>query len=178
MPQVLPRPLTSAAHIPGGCGHLDAGTPSRRPLNRRTAPMRTSRLLVATAAISLSVTALVSTTGASTAVGETTAATTAKTSYVVLADKGYSAKALADTLRARGATVTKINRAIGMVTVTSTRAGFATQTRRLDNVAGVARNRAVGMAPPTPINYAPKPRPFDRSRANGTGQIPAPPAGH
>jgi subtilisin family serine protease len=139
--------------------------------------MRKARILAATAAISLSMTALVSTTGASTAVGEQTAATTAKTSYVVLADKGYSAKALADTLRARGAKVTKVNRAIGMVIVTSTQAGFATKTRRLGHVAGVTRNRSIGMAPPTPINYAPKPRPFDRSRANGTGQIPAPPPG-
>jgi lantibiotic leader peptide-processing serine protease len=139
--------------------------------------MRKARVLAATAAISLSVTALVSTTGASTAVGEQTSATTAKTSYVVLADKGYSAKALATTLRNAGAKVTSVNKAVGMVTVTSTKVGFATKTRRLDHVAGVARNRSIGMAPPTPINYAPKPRPFDRSRANGTGQIPAPPPG-
>jgi len=140
--------------------------------------MRKPRLLVATAAISLAATALVTTTGATTASGEQAATTTAKTSYVVLADKGTSVRALADKLRARGAKVTRVNRAIGMVTATSTRAGFATQVRRLDNVAGVARNRSIGMAPPTPIHFAPKPRPFDRSRANGTGQIPAPPAGH
>ena len=44
-------------------------------------------------------------------------------------------------------TVTSVNEAIGLVTVTSTKAGFATTTRGLSNVAGVARDRSIGYAP-------------------------------
>ena len=109
--------------------------------------MRRSRLLAATAAISLSATALVSAAGASTAVDDKTTAGTARTSYVVLADSGASAKDLAAELRSSGATVTSVNNAIGLVTVTSTASGFATRTRGLGHVAGVARDRSIGYTP-------------------------------
>ena len=87
--------------------------------------MRRRRILAATAAIGLSVAALATATSASTASsGQSAASTasTAKTSYVVLADEGASAKALAAKLRASGVTVTSVNEAIGLVTVTSTKA--------------------------------------------------------
>ena len=109
--------------------------------------MRRRRILAATAAISLSLAALATATGASTAASDQSAASTAKTSYVVLADEGSSAKTLAAKLRASGVTVTSVNEAIGLVTVTSTKAGFATTTRGLTNVAGVARDRSIGYAP-------------------------------
>ena len=109
--------------------------------------MRRTRLLAATAAISLSATALVSAAGTSSAVGDKSHASTGKTSYVVLADKGASAKALAAKLRSSGATVTSVNNAIGLVTVTSTKSGFATKTRGLAHVAGVAADRSIGYTP-------------------------------
>jgi subtilisin family serine protease len=109
--------------------------------------MRRARILAATAAISLSAAALASAAGASTA--DTSSGTTARTSYVVLADKGASAKELAATLRASGATVTSVNQAIGLLTVTSTRAGFATTTNGLAHVAGVSLDRSIGYAPST-----------------------------
>ena len=109
--------------------------------------MRRTRLLAATAAISLSATALVSAAGTSSAVGDKSNASTGKTSYVVLADKGASAKALAAKLRSSGATVTSVNNAIGLVTVTSTKSGFATKTRGLAHVAGVAADRSIGYTP-------------------------------
>ena len=112
--------------------------------------MRRGRILAATAAISLSLATLATATGASTAASDQSVAsdqTTAKTSYVVLADEGASAKTLAAKLRASGVTVTSVNEPIGLVTVTSTKAGFATTTRGLTNVAGVARDRSIGQAP-------------------------------
>ena len=89
-------------------------------------------------------------------------ASTAKTSYVVLADKGASAKALAAKLRSSGATVTSVNDAIGLVTVTSTTSGFATKTRRLAHVAGVAADRSIGY---TPERHRAEGRRRERSRA-------------
>ncbi len=71
--------------------------------------MRKGRILAATAAICLSVATLATVTGASTAASDQPAATTAKTSYVVLADEGTSAKTLAAKLRASGVTVTSVN---------------------------------------------------------------------
>jgi hypothetical protein len=109
--------------------------------------MRRARIIAATAAISLSATALVSAAGASTAVGDKSAGTTAKTSYVVLADKGASVTDLAAKLSASGAKVTSVNKAIGLLTVTSTKAGFATKTAGLAHVAGVAADRSIGYAP-------------------------------
>ena len=95
----------------------------------------------------MSATALVSAAGTSSAVGDKSNTSTAKTSYVVLADKGASAKDLAAKLRSSGATVTSVNDAIGLVTVTSTTSGFATKTRGLAHVAGVAADRSIGYTP-------------------------------
>jgi subtilisin family serine protease len=109
--------------------------------------MRRSRLLAATAAISLSATALVSMAGTSTAAGDKSSATTARTSYVVLAEQGASVKDLAAQLKASGATVTSVNRAIGLLTVTSTKAGFVAKASGLSAVEGVALDRTIGFNP-------------------------------
>jgi lantibiotic leader peptide-processing serine protease len=114
--------------------------------------MRRTRLLAATAAIGLSATALAATAGTSTAAGDRSTGTTA-TTYVVLADKGATAQDLAAKLTASGATVTSVNKAIGLLTVTSTKAGFASKARGLAHVDGVALNRSIGY---TPNAIAPK----------------------
>jgi subtilisin family serine protease len=71
----------------------------------------------------------------------------AATSYLVLAKAGGSAQALAQQLRAGGATVNSINQAIGLLTVTSTDTAFAARTGGLTGVYGVAHNRSIGYTP-------------------------------
>jgi hypothetical protein len=95
--------------------------------------MRRSRIIVAAAAAALAIPAF-----AVSAAGATSQSATqgAATSYVVLAKAGESAQALADRLSAGGATVTSVNQAIGMVTVTSSDTAFTTHARGLAAVAG------------------------------------------
>jgi len=101
-------------------------------------------------------------------------------SYVVLADEAGDAKALAKQLEKAGATVTRVNTAIGMVTVTSTDSGFAAKARAMDGVQAAAADRAVGYAPNQAV---PKPDPiekeyvFTKSRANGSAKLPEAPEG-
>ena len=73
--------------------------------------------------------------------------TGAAKNYVVLADRGGSAKALAKRLEAKGATVTSTNEAVGMVTVTSTRSDFASSARAMQGVFGAADEGVVGRSP-------------------------------
>ncbi|MFL6162026.1 MAG: S8 family serine peptidase [Jatrophihabitantaceae bacterium] len=108
--------------------------------------MRRSRIIVAAAAAALVVPALaVSTAGAATASHQSSQG--AALSYVVLAKAGGSAQALAQQLRAGGATVTSINQAIGLLAVTSRDTGFATRARGLTGVYGVGRDRSIGFIP-------------------------------
>lgn len=105
--------------------------------------MRRARILAATAAIALATPALVS----ATAGAAPSTAGAAEASYIVLAKDGESATALAARLRAQGATVTNVNDAIGLVTVTSDDASFAQRARGLDDVQGVATDRSIGYSP-------------------------------
>jgi lantibiotic leader peptide-processing serine protease len=107
--------------------------------------MRRSRILVAMAAAALAVPALVLSTASAEASQQSSQG--AATSYVVLAKAGGSAEALAQQLRAGGATVTSINQAIGMLTVTSADTAFAARTRGLTSVYGVGHNRSIGYTP-------------------------------
>jgi len=106
--------------------------------------MRRARILAATAAFALAAPALASATAGAAPSGS---ASTGKASYVVLAEDGASAKALAARLKSSGATVTSVNEAIGLVTVTSKKADFATRTRGLAGVEGVAHDRSIGYSP-------------------------------
>jgi subtilisin family serine protease len=139
-------------------------------------------MLAVTGIVALATTALGAT--AATAAEKSSATATGSTAtrtYQVLADSGVSAGELARTLRAAGATVVARNDAIGMVTVTSTDAGFAARARALDGVAGAAADRSIGQAP-TDVAAGPDPveqeHVLDKSRANGTlKDLPPPPAG-
>jgi subtilisin family serine protease len=105
--------------------------------------MHRYRIIVAAAAAALAVPALaISTAGATPQSSQG-----AETSYVVLAKAGGSTQALAQKLRAAGATVTSVNKAIGLVTATSRDTKFASRTRGLANVAGVSRDRSIGFNP-------------------------------
>ncbi len=111
--------------------------------------MRRARLLAATAAIALAAPALATATAGAAPSGS---ASSTKASYVVLAKDGASAKALAARLKSAGATVTSVNEAIGLVTVTSKKSDFATKTRGLASVEGVARDRSIGYSPQGEVN--------------------------
>ncbi len=76
------------------------------------------------------------------------AATGATTSeYVVLLSSAADREAAVDAIEAAGGTVVKENKAIGTVLVRSARTDFATAADASAAVAGVARNRPIGVAP-------------------------------
>jgi subtilisin family serine protease len=124
--------------------------------------------------------------GVAASAGAATTAVTSSTTtietrtYQVLADRGVTADELARLLTGAGATVTRQNDAIGLVTVTSTDSAFAAKARAMDGVRGAAADRSIGWAP---VNVKAKPDPvekehvFDRSRANGSTKDVAPPEG-
>ena len=63
-----------------------------------------------------------------TSLGATASATPAAptaASYLVLADQAASASSVASALKAKGATVTSVNQAVGLIAVTSTDSGFS-----------------------------------------------------
>ncbi len=68
------------------------------------------------------------------------------TSYLVLLEKGASVSGVVSDLRATGAKVTSVNRAIGLVTVTSRDSAFRTHGK-VAGVKGVAADRTIGSAP-------------------------------
>jgi len=110
--------------------------------------MRRSRIIVAAAAAALAVPAFaVSAAGAAPQVAASQSSQGPAKSYVVLAKAGGSAEALAQQLRAGGATVSSVNQAIGLLTVTSTDTAFASRTRGLASVSGVGNDRSIGFAP-------------------------------
>jgi subtilisin family serine protease len=116
--------------------------------------MRNTRMVSALGALALGLTGLAATSNATAAPTADTAdsARTASTSggsthYVVLADRGASATALAKRLEAKGATVTSVNEAVGMVTVTSSDADFASSARAMKGVFGAADEGVVGRSP-------------------------------
>ncbi len=109
--------------------------------------MRRSRILIAVAAAALVVPALAANAGAATRSAANQSSQGAATSYVVLAEAGSSALALAQQLRAGGATVSSVNQDIGLLTVSSTDTGFAGRTRHLTGVHGVGQDRSIGYLP-------------------------------
>lgn len=116
--------------------------------------MRHQRMVSVVGALSLGLTGLAATTNA-TAVPTASSGTSASTSgaaknFVVLADRGDSAKALATRLEAKGATVTSVNDKVGMVTVTSKDANFAEEARSMKGVFGAADEGVVGRSPNAP----------------------------
>lgn len=120
--------------------------------------MRHTRMLAFVGAAALGCTTVATATTATGAPAVTSAAatssaadvTTVDGSFVVLADKGVSAKALAKTLQAKGATITSVNERIGMITLASSDAGFAKKARGMKGVHSAAAEGVVGRAPGTP----------------------------
>ncbi len=105
------------------------------------------RLIASAGAGALVVAGLTGAVTTASAAPTTVTAQGASAKWLVLADKGSSATDLAATLRASGATVTSVNEAIGLISVTSKDAGFRAATAGLRGVRGVAADVSIGSAP-------------------------------
>lgn len=132
--------------------------------------MRHSKLMALIGATALGVTGLASTASAQSATSATSAVATSSSagsaeSYVVLAERGGSATALAAKLKAQGATVTSVNEQIGLVTVTSKDAGFAKKARAVKGVFGASSEGIVGRSPNRPAKDT-----TERPRMDGPGK--------
>ncbi|MGV8968601.1 MAG: S8 family peptidase [Cellulomonas sp.] len=68
-------------------------------------------------------------------------------SFVVLADDAASVDGAIAAVEAAGGTVTRVNRAIGLVTAASNNAAFAATVSAKADVAGVARDQPIGSVP-------------------------------
>jgi subtilisin family serine protease len=99
--------------------------------------------------------------------GSTASTTGAETSYVVLAERGGSAKALASKLEASGAKIVSVNDKVGMVTVTSTDTAFAAKARAMKGVFGAAEEGIVGRAPQDRVKKSDTERPRAQAKAEG-----------
>ena len=140
--------------------------------------MRNTRMVSALGALALGLTGLAATSNATAAPTADTADTARTTSsaggsaqYVVLADRGSSAKALAKRLKAKGATVTAVNEAVGMVTVASTSSDFVKQARSMKGVFGAAEEGIVGRTPDKAKDKAGVERPRMEGKTAGAPDV-------
>lgn len=129
--------------------------------------MRHQRMVSVLGALALGVTGLTATATATAAPTQTSAASTAgaETNYVVLAERGGDAQALADRLEADGAKVVSVNDTVGMVIVSSTSSDFAEQARSMKGVFGAAAEGIVGRTPEKAKDKAG----IERPRVEGKG---------
>jgi subtilisin family serine protease len=97
--------------------------------------------------VGMLLTALVSALAIPAHAGPTTAQQQTSTEYVVLYDQGASVGAARAAVAAAGGTIVRENTAVGVATVRSTRSDFAAAARQQGVIAGVARNRVIGVAP-------------------------------
>jgi subtilisin family serine protease len=134
--------------------------------------MRRTRMVAVAGAVALA-TSTLGTTAASAQAPAGAQADGKARSYVVLAEKGGDAKALAKQLAKAGADVTSVNSAVGMVTVTSTDADFAAGARSMKGVEAAATNAVVGRAPG---NISDR-KAVESLRPEGAGQAASPNAG-
>jgi subtilisin family serine protease len=104
-------------------------------------------MVALTGAVALVAGALTATTATASGAETAAATTTARTGYAVLAADGTDAKSLAQRLAKAGATVTSVNTDIGLVSVESTKGGFAAAARAMPGVAAAARDGIVGRSP-------------------------------
>ena len=108
--------------------------------------MRRGRLLASATAAAMTVAGL---TGIASAEAAPHASSSVKgsASWLVLADTGASATAIAEQLKASGATVTSVNSAIGLISVRSSDTNFRRSAKQLKGVRGVAADVSIGSAP-------------------------------
>ena len=109
--------------------------------------MRRGRVVAAASAGAMVVAGLTGIAAAASAAPSAVSATGTTSSWLVLAEQGVSAAAIADQLRARGATVKSVNEAVGLISVDSRDAAFRGATSALSGVEGVAADVSIGSAP-------------------------------
>lgn len=107
--------------------------------------MRRTRMLAVTGAVALTATVAGPMT-TMTALAAPTATAAETGSYIVLADEGADARAVANKLRAAGATVTSMNTSIGMISIKGSKATLA-KARAVDGVQAAASERLIGRSP-------------------------------
>ena len=81
------------------------------------------------------------------ATAASSATTRTATTYVVLAKDGVAAAKVAKAVKKAGGTVKAANSAVGLLTVSTRKAGFAASLTRTGLVDGVATNKVIGHAP-------------------------------
>ena len=108
--------------------------------------MRRTRMVAMTGAAALGVATFLGATTASAGPIQAPSSTSTE-SYLVLAKKGADVTALAKQLPRAGATVTSVNTAIGMVTVTSSASDFLATARAMAAVERAATNGILGRSP-------------------------------
>lgn len=96
------------------------------------------------------------------------ATATAHSGYVVLTVDGASSTAVADALRAQGATVSSVNEAIGLITVSAAPDGFLARARAASGVQRASVHSIIGSAAVAPRALA-----IAAERHAGTEQAPA-----
>ncbi|WP_353952314.1 S8 family serine peptidase [Knoellia sp. S7-12] len=109
--------------------------------------MRRTRMLALTGTAAL-IAAIAGSANATAVPSAPAAAVTGSGSYVVLADAGADASAIAAKLRAAGGTVTSVNTDIGLITVKGSSA-LLTKARAIKGVEGAAGDRSIGRSPKT-----------------------------
>ncbi|NNM47274.1 S8 family serine peptidase [Knoellia koreensis] len=109
--------------------------------------MYRARALAAASAAAMVAAGLTGLATTATAAPTKATASGASSSWLVLADRGASTAALVKELRAAGATVTSVNEAIGLVSVTSKDARFRASASRIAGVQGVAADVSIGSSP-------------------------------
>ncbi|WP_130345645.1 S8 family serine peptidase [Herbihabitans rhizosphaerae] len=77
----------------------------------------------------------------------------AATDFNILVTEGASVESTVDAVRAAGGTVVTVNKAVGLLTVSAPRTGFAERLKsnRAATVSAVAPAKAIGHAPRTPV---------------------------
>jgi subtilisin family serine protease len=108
--------------------------------------MRHSRVLAACGATALVAATLAGSAGAGSASAKVVH-TGKQDNYLVLAKSAAGVEAVAAKLRSQGATVTSVNKDVGMVVVRSDDANFRENAGAVAGVQGVAADRVIGRAP-------------------------------
>lgn len=108
--------------------------------------MRRGRLLASATAAAMTVAGLTGVASAG-AVPHSSSSVKGSASWLVLADTGASATAVAEQLKAAGASITSVNSAIGLVSARSSDSNFRRSAEQLTGVRGVASDVSIGAAP-------------------------------
>jgi lantibiotic leader peptide-processing serine protease len=129
--------------------------------------MRRTRMVALVGAAALAATTLGATATTAGAATSATGTSGQAGTYVVLASQGADVKALAAKLTRSGGTVTSVNTAVGMLTVSASSTSFLTRARGLAGVEAAAPDGVVGHSPKT----SPDRMKVERPRSGGLQSV-------